>query len=208
MVASGSDRYKTHMREPASIVISEGSFDELPQYGAISIAFSVDYVLEIALIARGLGGFTLRERAVEPAALKDYDAIAGNHPVELPRQFDLSNWALFSAWVDEQRVGGVIIAFDTDSVHLLSGRKDLAALWDSAGRARAPRTRRRLCAVRGCAAVGARPRVLPDPGRDAEHQRRCVPFLCGTGMRARCDPSLRLPRSTRRDPLLWFKTLR
>jgi streptothricin acetyltransferase len=37
---------------------------------------------------------------------------------------------LMTAHVEGQRVGGVVIAFNTPDVTMLEGRRDLAALWD------------------------------------------------------------------------------
>jgi GNAT superfamily N-acetyltransferase len=78
----------------------------------------------------GLAGFDLVERLLTVPYTKDYDSLHGNHPTDWERLFDLSNWALLSAWRNGQRVGGAAIAFRSCGVHLLEERTDLAVLWD------------------------------------------------------------------------------
>ena len=77
-----------------------------------------------------MGGLGLRERSLTTPYLKDYDAIAGNHPTDWERRFDLSNWGLLSARLDGRRIGGAAVAFHTNGVDMLEGRRDLAVLWD------------------------------------------------------------------------------
>jgi len=62
--------------------------------------------------------------------LKDYDSTDEDGPSEWAEQWDLSHWGLLSAFPRGQRVGGVVLAFDTEGLDLLVGRKDLALLWD------------------------------------------------------------------------------
>jgi ribosomal protein S18 acetylase RimI-like enzyme len=125
------DRYKRYLRWQApQVEIREESFDQLPEYSAVSIAFQVERALQVELVQGGMGGLSLSERPVEPPYRKDYDALPGNHPTQLSSQFDLSRWGMLVARIDQQRVGGAILAFDTEGVHLLSGRRDLVVLWD------------------------------------------------------------------------------
>jgi GNAT superfamily N-acetyltransferase len=78
----------------------------------------------------GPGGFALSERRLEVPYEKDYDAIAGEGPLQWARRFDLSNWALFTARFAARIVGGATVAFDTPGLTMLEGRHDLAVLWD------------------------------------------------------------------------------
>jgi hypothetical protein len=87
--------------------VSEELFDGLAEYSRISIAFQVDRVLQVELVQGGLGGLLLSERPVERPYVKDYDALPGNHPTQLPSQFDLSRWGLLVARINGQRVGGL-----------------------------------------------------------------------------------------------------
>jgi len=54
----------------------------------------------------------------------------GNHPTDLAKSFDLTNWSMLVAMVNVKWVGGAIIAFSTPGVDMLEGRDDLAVLWD------------------------------------------------------------------------------
>jgi GNAT superfamily N-acetyltransferase len=96
--------------------------------GRIPIAFEVRSVFGIS--GDGRKGYTLLEDEVEAPYTKDYDAIPGNSPEEWARRFDLRNWGLLVAWEDELPVGGALLAYDTEGVDMLEGRKDLAVVWD------------------------------------------------------------------------------
>ena len=94
-----------------SLRISEAPLTALAEYATIPIAFEVRSVLE-------LDG---TERALDAPYPKDYGA---------PTPFDGAKWGLLLAHMDEQLVGGALIACDTPSVTMLEGRSDLAVLWD------------------------------------------------------------------------------
>jgi len=102
----------------------------LGEYARISIAFTVDRILEVTLAHGGLGGIVLTETPVADPYVKDYDAIKGAGPTRWARHFDVSNWGLTWAHRDGARAGGAVIAFRTPGVHMLSGRDDVAVLWD------------------------------------------------------------------------------
>ncbi|HEU4595710.1 MAG TPA: GNAT family N-acetyltransferase [Pyrinomonadaceae bacterium] len=110
------------------VEVSEEPLTALERYGDISIAFEVCAVLEVAGPGEGLGGFVLTERGVDAPYVKDYDAI--EEPALWAKRFDVSRWGLFAARVDERRVGGAVVAFDTPGLDMLEGRRDLAVLWD------------------------------------------------------------------------------
>lgn len=107
--------------------MEEESASALPDYARIPIAFEVRSVFEVTAVD---GAFALDERPVATPYIKDYDGFAGEGPAEWPKHFDLSNWGFFAARLDGRRVGGAAVAFDTPGVHLLEGRRDLAAVWD------------------------------------------------------------------------------
>jgi ribosomal protein S18 acetylase RimI-like enzyme len=86
--------------------------------------------LALSLVDGGLGGFHLTERQVMPTFLKDYDALGEGGPLRWPLEFDLANWGLIAAFEDGRHVGGVVVAFDTDGVDMLEGRRDLIVIWD------------------------------------------------------------------------------
>jgi GNAT superfamily N-acetyltransferase len=120
--------------------IREEPLGQLAEHARISIAFEVNCVLEVTVERRGLFGLQLIERPLAPPYVKDYDAIPGNHATEWARRIDLSKWGLLSARFEGRLVGGALIAFNTDGVHMLEGRSDLAVLWDLRV---APKVRRR-----------------------------------------------------------------
>ncbi|MCP3986385.1 MAG: GNAT family N-acetyltransferase [bacterium] len=110
--------------------IREESLGFLDEHAGVSIGFEVSRILELTVRDGGLGGFELIERPVEPAYQKDYDGQPGSRPGDWARSFDVANWGLISAWEGQQRLGGAVIAFDTEGVWMLEGRTDLAVLWD------------------------------------------------------------------------------
>ena len=58
---------------------------------------------------------------------KDYDAV--ENPARWAQTWDLSNWGLLAAYIDQVRVAGCVIAFDTPGFEMLE-RSDIAVLWD------------------------------------------------------------------------------
>ena len=113
-----------------TIELAEEPITTLPEYARIPIGFTVDRVLDVTARVDGPGGFVFSERRLDVPYEKDYDALDGEGPLQWPRRFDLSNWALFTARVATRRVGGATVAFDTPELTMLEGRRDLAVLWD------------------------------------------------------------------------------
>lgn len=103
---------------------------DLAQYARVPIYFRVANIYRVESIDGGLGGLRMLERAVPEPYLKDYDALEGGSPITWPAQFDISNWGLFLAMEGEQPVGAAAVAWNTDGVHMLEGRADMAVLWD------------------------------------------------------------------------------
>jgi len=112
------------------VKIIQESVAVLPEYGRIPISFEVKTVFDIVLIRGGLGGFQLSERRVEPSWVKDYDAYDDQGPARWANRWDISNWVVISAFLNDNRIGGCVIAYDTPGVDKLERRKDIAALWD------------------------------------------------------------------------------
>ena len=96
----------------------------------IPIAFNVERVFDVLPRDGGLGGLVLSERRVDVPYVKDYDATEGEHPAQWAARFDVSNWGLIAARSGGVRVGGAVIAYNTQGVNMLEGRADLAVLWD------------------------------------------------------------------------------
>jgi GNAT superfamily N-acetyltransferase len=113
-----------------SFRIEEEPIGRLDEHATISIAFTVERILEVSLPDAGLGGVRLSEVAVDSPWVKDYDAIKGEGPTRWPRRFETSNWGLLSAHDARERIGGAVIAFNSADVDMLEGRRDVAVLWD------------------------------------------------------------------------------
>ena len=110
----------------------------LAEHGRISIAFTVDRVLAVALTSDGASGtsatngisLTLTETPVVKPYVKDYDAVPYEGPARWAKAFDTSNWGMIGAYRDDVRVGGAVLAFRTANLWMLGGRSDVTALWD------------------------------------------------------------------------------
>jgi GNAT superfamily N-acetyltransferase len=100
---------------------------QLIDYVRIPISFEVRTIFDLELPENGLGGIHFHERTVAPS-IKDYDLLGS--PLTWPMEFDLQNWGLFLALDGGVPVGGVAVAWNTNGVDMLEGRRDLAVLWD------------------------------------------------------------------------------
>ncbi len=108
--------------------IIEISPAKLEDYASISMAFEVREILAVDLVDSGLGGMAFSPRPVSPY-IKDYDTL-GN-PLTWPDEFDIANWGLFLAVEGQSTLlGGAAVAWNTNGVNMLEGRRDLAVLWD------------------------------------------------------------------------------
>jgi GNAT superfamily N-acetyltransferase len=113
-----------------TIDVSVESISGLEEYARVPIAFEVRRVLDVRVEDSGLKRFVFSERIVNIPYVKDYDSLDGHGPTCWPRRIDVSNWGLFVARVEGERVGGAVVAFDTVGLTMLDGRRDLAVLWD------------------------------------------------------------------------------
>jgi GNAT superfamily N-acetyltransferase len=113
-----------------AIQIVEEGVESLTAYGEVPISFTVTSRLRVDPIDAGLGGFRLTQEPIDPPWLKDYDAIRGEGPIRWSRRWDLTNWGIISARIDDRRVGGVVVAWNTPGVTMLEDRTDLAVVWD------------------------------------------------------------------------------
>ncbi|NJO32730.1 MAG: GNAT family N-acetyltransferase [Rhodospirillales bacterium] len=113
-----------------NIEILQEELDHLPAHGQIPIAFEVRSILDLTVADSGLGGLVLRERKLTSPYVKDYDSIDGNRPCEWGQRFDIANWTFLSAWIDDRRAGGIVIAHKTPGLDVLERRQDLAVIWD------------------------------------------------------------------------------
>ena len=99
-----------------------------PQYDQIPMLILVSSYYRIDKINQGLGGFCLVETPVEPY-IKDF-CTDNESVLRWDEQWDISNWAFFMAFDSEQPVGGATVATRTKGINMLSGRNNLAVLWD------------------------------------------------------------------------------
>ena len=100
-----------------------------PLYDQIPMRVYVTSYYRIDKDNRGMGGFTFVEAPVEPYT-KDFCTGGDESIARWEKRWDISNWALFMAFDGEQPVGGATVAARTKGINMLSGRDDLAVLWD------------------------------------------------------------------------------
>lgn len=113
-----------------TVEIREETAAALPEYSRVPIAFWVESRFRVEPVLGGLGGLTLAEEPVTPY-VKDYDANREvPRPVGWAMRWNIANWGILGAFDGGQRVGGAVIAWNTDGVDMLHGRTDLAVLWD------------------------------------------------------------------------------
>jgi GNAT superfamily N-acetyltransferase len=110
--------------------IEEIGAGRLGEYARIPISFLVETTFEVEPVEGGLGGMSLREREVPQPWVKDYDACEDGGPEHWPEAFGIGSWGIFLAVEGGRALGGAAVAYDTPEVHILGGRRDLAALWD------------------------------------------------------------------------------
>lgn len=104
--------------------------DRLEDYAGVPIAFQVESILKVDLVDGGLGGARLDEVQIAPAYLKDYDAGPEDGPLSWPKKFDIKNFGFFLALDGGRPVGAAAAVYDSPGIHMLSGRRDMAVLWD------------------------------------------------------------------------------
>lgn len=112
-----------------TVTIREEPIEALTGHALLSIAFTVNEIFDVGVDDAAISGFQLSRRAVDRPWVKDYD-LDGDGPAQWPDRFDVSSWGLIAAYDGDDRVGGAVVAFDSDGVEMLEGRSDLAVLWD------------------------------------------------------------------------------
>lgn len=112
-----------------AVEVNEEPITFLEEYARIPIAFEVNSVFDIEAAGCGLE-FVLTERRLKVPYIKDYDVIEGERPGQWSRRFRTANWGVFAARLQDQLVGGAVVAFNTPGMSMLENREDLAVLWD------------------------------------------------------------------------------
>ena len=108
--------------------IKEKPISQLSEYGNIPIHFEVRSIYGVE--GNDPASAVLIEKQVPKPWIKDYDAIKGEEPIRWAEQWNISNWGMLVAERDERWIGGCVLAYNTDGVHKLEGRDDIAVLWD------------------------------------------------------------------------------
>jgi len=113
--------------EANSVTIKQIGPDDYSRYAKVTPEFAVTSVLEVEPVAMGIGGLSLREMPVaHPYPKYDHD----EDPVDWAGQYDLADWGIFLATIDQCPVGGAAVAPPTAGFIVTEGREDVAALWD------------------------------------------------------------------------------
>jgi len=99
------------------------------QYDQIPMLVHVSSYYRIEKINRGLGGFHLIETLVEPY-IKDFCTGDDESVTRWEKRWDITNWVFFMAFDNEHPVGAAAVVTRTKEINMLSGRDDLAVLWD------------------------------------------------------------------------------
>ena len=117
--------------EGFDVEIREMGPEALAEYAAIPTAYTVESVLRVESVDKGLGGFRLVEEKVTPYR-KDYDDHdhGDENPLSWAGQFDISSWGIFMAFEGSTPVGGATVAVDAAVMEWLGDCKDVAVLWD------------------------------------------------------------------------------
>ena len=86
------------------------------------MVFSIKSRYRVEHMDQGLGGWSLIEEPVDPPYVKNYDE--AEPPTRWLKHGDISNWAVFSAYDGQHRVGGAVVAWNTPVLHMLEARTD------------------------------------------------------------------------------------
>lgn len=95
---------------------------ELRRHAEVASVFESNTIFDIARNSQVL---ELVERCLNRPYRKDYDSV--EDPMKWPLRFDLSNWTLIGAYVDNERLGGAIGAFNINPKPFPAFASSLAA---------------------------------------------------------------------------------
>ena len=98
----------------------------LAGYSTIPSYVEVNSTLDVKTL-EGFGGITFSEKKVKKPYLKNYDE--HGEPFSW-LNFNTSNWVMFIMQDGERPAGGLTMACKTPELRILSGRDDLADIWD------------------------------------------------------------------------------
>jgi GNAT superfamily N-acetyltransferase len=112
------------------VTIREESIEKLDGYTKVPMQFTAEFQYRVETVNNGLGGLLLIQESVTPPREIDVTADQNQELERCRKRWDTSLWGVLSAFAGEERVGGVVIAYKTEDVYNLEGRKDVAALYD------------------------------------------------------------------------------
>ena len=101
---------------------------QLAKYGEIPISFEVQSIFLVK--GDNPDSAELVEVSIEHPWIKDYDSIKEEGPTRWAKRWDISNWGILTAYIDNRQVAGCVLAHKTDGVNKLEGRDNLVVLWD------------------------------------------------------------------------------
>ena len=124
-----------------TVEVLEDESQDWATYATVSIAFTVRALLQLP--SRGVGARSTPQRSasasppafetrpIVPAYQKDYDREPREHSIDWPRRFDVAPWGVLVARMEGERVGGAVIAVQTEPpLDLLLDHPTGALLWD------------------------------------------------------------------------------
>jgi GNAT superfamily N-acetyltransferase len=129
------------MRMGREVEVLEDESRDWAAYAAVPIGFTVRAILQLPSRAVGAHPSVERSASASPPALetrpivpayeKDYDLEPGEHPTDWPRRFDVAQWGMLVAREGGQRIGGAVIAIQSEPpLDLLRDHPTGALLWD------------------------------------------------------------------------------
>lgn len=104
------------------VTVRDAGADAIAEYARVPIAFEVTRVFDCREDDTAPARVSLSQRALDNPYIKDYDAIAGEHPTQWPMRFADRRWTLLLAYADGAHVGGTVVVSSEESEH--------ATIWD------------------------------------------------------------------------------
>jgi len=110
--------------------IEEQPIDHSADHASLSTAFIANSRIDLTKLESSCPALPLATLPLVPPAYKNYDTYPGNSPTAWPQRLDVSAWGLLAAFIDDARIGGVVLAHRTFGLELLNDSEDRALVWD------------------------------------------------------------------------------
>jgi ribosomal protein S18 acetylase RimI-like enzyme len=112
-----------------NVSIQREDHRSLEAYAAVSIAFEVSEIVDVATLR--LGSSQLTWSPTSPSWTKDYDALSPNGPLGWASRYVINKWVFLAAYSgNAERLGGAAVVIDQAGIMAVGGRLDYAMLWD------------------------------------------------------------------------------